>query len=98
MRLDLFLKTSRLCLRRAVAQELCEAGAVLVNDSPAKASRFVRIGDEITLRRRQRQLKLRIANLPVARQVARQDAAQLYEILSDIVIEPEKPSSSLLSS
>jgi ribosomal 50S subunit-recycling heat shock protein len=47
MRIDLFLKASRLCLRRSVAQELCDAGAVEVNGAPAKSSRAVRVGDEI---------------------------------------------------
>jgi ribosomal 50S subunit-recycling heat shock protein len=49
MRLDQFLRASRLVLRRTVAQELCEAGAVFVNGTPARSSRMVRLGDEITL-------------------------------------------------
>ncbi len=83
MRLDLFLKASRLCLRRAAAQELCDAGAVSVNDAPAKPSRVVRINDEITLRRRGQVLKFRVAMLPATRQLARSEASQLYEIISN---------------
>lgn len=83
MRLDLFLKASRLCLRRAVAQELCEAGAVLVNGIAAKSSRTVQAGDEITLRRRNRQLTVRVLRLPASRQTSRSDAPTLYEIISD---------------
>ena len=83
MRLDLFLKASRLCLRRTVAQELCDAGAVFVSDAPAKSSRVVRVGDEIILRRRGQVLKLRVAMLPATRQLARSEASQLYEIISN---------------
>ncbi|MFN2454935.1 MAG: S4 domain-containing protein [Pyrinomonadaceae bacterium] len=89
MRLDLFLKASRLCLRRTVAQELCDAGAVLVNGAPAKSSRAVRAGDEIELRRRHRRLKLRVSLLPSTRQVARGEASQLYEILTDETVSEE---------
>jgi ribosomal 50S subunit-recycling heat shock protein len=47
VRLDLFLKTSRLVKRRAVAQEMCDSGRVLVNGAPAKPSKEVRPGDAI---------------------------------------------------
>lgn len=81
MRLDLFLKASRLCLRRTVAQELCEAGAVLVNGAQAKSSRAIQAGDEITLRRRDRVLKVRVSSVPTTRQTSRNEASALYEIL-----------------
>ena len=45
MRLDKFLKVSRLIKRRTVANEACDAGRVLVNDKPAKASLNVKTGD-----------------------------------------------------
>jgi ribosomal 50S subunit-recycling heat shock protein len=83
MRIDLFLKASRLCPRRAVAQELCDAGAVEVNGTIAKSSRAVREGDEITLRRRHRLTRVRVLSIPVSKQVARHEASSLYEILSD---------------
>ena len=86
MRLDLFLKASRLVLRRTVAQEMCEAGAVLVNGAPAKSSRAVNVGDEIALRRRQRLLTVRVASVPQSKQTSRADAAHLYQILSDTEI------------
>ena len=89
MRLDLFLKTSRLCLRRTVAQELCDAGAVEVNGAPAKSSRDVRAGDEITLRRRRRVTMLRVLLIPATKQVARHDASSLYEVLSDKTLEED---------
>lgn len=83
MRLDLFLKASRLCLRRTVAQALCEAGRVSVGGVQAKSSRAVQVGDEITLRRGSRLLTVRVLSLPTTRQTARSDASSLYEILSD---------------
>jgi ribosomal 50S subunit-recycling heat shock protein len=86
MRLDLFLKSSRLVLRRTVAQALCDAGLVSVNGSPAKSSRALRVGDEVALRRRNHLLTLRVLALPATRQTSRSDAASLYEILSDTVV------------
>jgi ribosomal 50S subunit-recycling heat shock protein len=84
MRLDQYLRASRLVLRRTVAQELCEAGAVHVNGSPARSSRMVREGDELTIRRRERALTVRVLAVPETKQVSRAEAASLYEIISDI--------------
>ncbi len=89
MRLDLFLKASRLCPRRTVAQELCEAGAALVNNASAKSSRAVHVGDVITLRRRQRLLTVRVRALPAVRQPSRSEASTLYEILNDSQVSDE---------
>lgn len=83
MRLDLFLKASRLCLRRAVAQSLCEAGAVEVNGLRAKSAREVRAGDIVTLRRANRLLTIRVLTIPNNKQVSRADASSLYEIIED---------------
>ncbi len=82
MRLDQFLKASRLVLRRTVAQELCEAGVVLVNGIPARSSRAVRVGDEIALRRRNEILSVRVLSVPAIRQTSRTEASALYEIIS----------------
>ena len=83
MRLDLFLKASRLCQRRTVAQKLCEAGIVLVNSQPAKSAHTVKPGDEITIRRRDRITRVRILSLPATRQTSRKDASELVELLSE---------------
>jgi ribosomal 50S subunit-recycling heat shock protein len=83
MRLDQFLRASRLVLRRTVAQELCEAGAVAVNGVAARSSRAVRAGDEIILRRRERILTLRVLAVPDHKQISKQEAQTLYEILDD---------------
>lgn len=84
MRLDLFLKSSRLCLRRTVAQKMCDAGLVLVNGKVAKAATTVKAGDELSLRRRERITTISVLALPSARQTSRSDAASLYEIIDEI--------------
>jgi ribosomal 50S subunit-recycling heat shock protein len=89
MRLDLYLKSSRLVLRRTTAQALCDAGLVLVNGTPAKSSRTVHVRDEISLRRGNRLLTARVLALPATRQTARTDAHNLYEILSDTTLPSE---------
>ena len=89
MRLDLFLKASRLCPRRAVAQELCEGGAVSVNGMQAKPARTVHVGDEINLRRRNRLLTVRVIALPATRQTSRSESSTLYEITGDTPLETD---------
>ncbi|MBC7930153.1 MAG: RNA-binding S4 domain-containing protein, partial [Rubrivivax sp.] len=64
MRLDQYLRASRLVLRRTVAQELCDAGAVSVNGTPARSSRAVHPGDRIAIRRRERVLTVRVSSVP----------------------------------
>ena len=81
MRLDLFLKLSRLVIRRTVAAEICRAGAILVNDLPAKAGREIKVGDKLTLRRRGQKLSVRVALIPTGN-VSKAIAPTLYEILS----------------
>ena len=83
MRVDQFLRASRLVLRRTVAQDLCEAGAVEVNGVTALSSRVVRAGDEIKIRRRGRLLTVRVVSVPAVRQPSRTEAASLYEVLAD---------------
>ncbi len=80
MRLDLFLKHSRLVVRRTVAQQLCEAGAVTVNDLPAKSSREVRLGDKISIKQRGKLTTIRVLQIP-QKQISKAQAASLYEIL-----------------
>ena len=81
MRLDLFLKLSRLIIRRTQAAEVCKASAILVNDVAAKAGREIKVGDILTLRRRGQKLRVRIAILPTGN-VSKAVALSLYEILS----------------
>jgi ribosomal 50S subunit-recycling heat shock protein len=81
MRLDLFLKTSRLILRRSLAQEFCDAGAIRVNGAAAKSSKEVKPGDEIEIIRGNNRTKVRVLELPVKKQLAKNEAAGLYTIL-----------------
>lgn len=87
MRLDLFLKLSRLCPRRTLAQELCDAGFVLLNGRPAKSAHSVKAGDEIVIRRRNRETVLHVLEVPVTNNVARRDAGQLIEVVSERALE-----------
>jgi ribosomal 50S subunit-recycling heat shock protein len=83
VRLDIFLKISRLCPRRAVAQQLCDAGLVLLNGRRAKSAHVVKIGDEIALRRRECETVARVVSVPTSSNVSRRDARQLIEVVSE---------------
>ena len=83
MRLDLFLKLSRLCLRRTLAQTLCDAGLVVVSGRVGKSSHAVKPGDELVIRNKNRRLTVRVIKLPTTRSVSKVEAAGLYETLKD---------------
>jgi len=87
MRLDLFLKASRLCSRRTVAQKFCEAGRVSINGGSAKSSHSVKPGDEIAIRSRDKLTNIRVLSLPTTRQTSRNDSRTLYEVLSEESLE-----------
>jgi ribosomal 50S subunit-recycling heat shock protein len=87
VRLDLFLKASRLCSRRTVAQNICEAGRISVNGKAGKSSHAVKAGDEITITRRDRITTVRVMALPTTRQTSRKEATTLYELLSEEPVE-----------
>ena len=87
MRLDLFLKASRLILRRSLAQEFCDAGLVRVNGLKAKSSREVKTGDEIEIKKQNRLLSVRVLQIPASKQVSRAEAPNLYEILAEETLE-----------
>lgn len=89
MRLDLFLKSSRLILRRSLAQKFCDAGLVKINDLAAKSSREVKTGDEIEIKRGNRLTKIKVLAVPEKKQISKQDAPNLYRILYEKVIEDE---------
>jgi len=79
MRLDKYLKVSRLIKRRTVANEACDAGKVLVNDKPARASYEVKVDDIITLTLGARQLRAQVVSIQET--VAKNDASMLYKIV-----------------
>lgn len=77
MRLDKYLKVSRLIKRRTVANEACDAGRVLVNGKVAKASYDVKEGDELSLKFGERTLTVRV--LQVLETVRKDDASAMYQ-------------------
>ena len=79
MRLDKYLKVSRIIKRRTGANDACDAAHVTVNDKPAKASYDVKEGDVICVSFGQRTLKVRV--LDVREHAAKADASSLYEVI-----------------
>lgn len=79
MRLDKFLKVSRLIKRRTVANEACDAGRVMVNGKPAKASVNVKVGDEIEIMFGQKAVKVRVLN--VQDTTKKEEAKDLFEYI-----------------
>ena len=79
MRLDKYLKVSRLIKRRTVANEACDAGRVLVNDKVAKASVNVKTGDVIEIQFGSKSVKVEV--LDVQETVRKDDAKELYRYL-----------------
>ena len=80
MRLDKFLKVSRLIKRRTVANEACDAGRVMVNGKPAKASVNVKVGDEIEILFGQKSVKVRV--LDIVGTTKTDEAKDLFEYIS----------------
>lgn len=81
MRLDKYLKVSRLIKRRTLAKEVAEADRILVNDKLAKPSKELKIGDIITIEFGNKIVKVRVASLEATTKKA--DALTLYEFISE---------------
>ncbi len=79
MRLDKYLKVSRIIKRRTVANEACDAGRVIVNGKPTRASYDVKIGDKIEITFGTREFKAEVVS--VAETVKKDDAAAMYKII-----------------
>ena len=79
MRLDKFLKVSRLIKRRTVANEACDAGRVLINERPAKASAQVKAGDVLEIQFGSKAVKVEVLN--VQETVRKEEAQELYQYL-----------------
>ena len=79
MRLDKFLKVSRLIKRRTIANEACDAGRVTVNDRPAKASVNVKPGDIIEIQFGNKPVRVEV--LSIQESVHKEDAAEMYRYL-----------------
>ncbi len=79
MRLDKYLKVSRLIKRRTVAKEVCDSGKVSVNDRIAKSSTDVKTGDIIQIIFGDKIIKVEI--LDISENVRKENAKDLYKIL-----------------
>ena len=79
MRLDKYLKVSRLIKRRTVANEACDAGRVLINDKPAKASAQVKEGDTIEIQFGSRNVRVEVVD--VRETVRKEEAENMYRYL-----------------
>lgn len=80
MRIDKYLKVSRLIKRRAVANEACDQGRITVNGRVVKASYDVKEGDVMEIKLGERVIKVRVVN--VAEHVLKNDASSLYEVIN----------------
>lgn len=80
MRLDKYLKVSRLIKRRTVANEACDAEKIMVNGKIARASYDVKVDDVIEMNMGQKVLKVRVTK--VTEYVTKETAADLYQVLS----------------
>lgn len=81
MRLDKFLKVSRLIKRRTVAKEVCDAGKVSINGRPAKAGTEVQVGDILAIQFGDKTLTVRIEDIQTT--VRANEAANLYTTLKN---------------
>ncbi|MBR5552329.1 MAG: RNA-binding S4 domain-containing protein [Clostridia bacterium] len=79
MRLDKYLKVSRIIKRRTVANDACDNALVTVNDRPAKASYDVKVGDILSITFGERTVKVRV--LEVNEHALKKDAALMYEAI-----------------
>ncbi len=79
MRLDKYLKVSRLIKRRTVANEACDAGRVSVNDKVVKASYDVKVGDKISIRFGDKSVEAEV--LSIAETVRKEEAKEMFRYL-----------------
>ena len=81
MRIDKYLKVSRLIKRRTLAKEVAENERIYINDKPAKPSKEVKIGDIITIEFGNKIVKVRVVSLENV--TKKEDATTLYEFISE---------------
>lgn len=88
MRLDKFLKVSRLIKRRTLAKEVADQGRIKINGFESKASSNVKIGDTLTIRFGQKLVTVQIDSIQETSK--KDEATQLYSILAEEKITPEE--------
>ncbi|SFB31774.1 Ribosomal 50S subunit-recycling heat shock protein, contains S4 domain [Lentibacillus halodurans] len=81
LRLDKFLKNSRLIKRRTLAKEVAGQGRITINGNPAKASTVLSIGDELVIRFGQKIVTIEVIALKEA--VKKDEAQNLYKVISE---------------
>jgi ribosomal 50S subunit-recycling heat shock protein len=87
MRLDKYLKVSRLIKRRTLAKEIVDQGRILVNGTQAKASSNVKVGDELSVRFGQKVMRVKVERLLDT--TKKEDASSLYSVISEERIKEE---------
>lgn len=89
MRLDKYLKVSRLIKRRTLAKEVADQGRITINSKVAKASSSVKAGDELAIRFGQKIVTARVEELRDT--VKKEDAAKMFTILKEERLEKVEP-------
>lgn len=79
MRIDKYLKNSRLIKRRTIAKEACDQGRILINDKPAKPGSIVSVNDIISMDFSSRIIKVKVLDLK--EHVTKDDAKEMYEVI-----------------
>ncbi|VEF49989.1 heat shock protein 15 [Bacillus freudenreichii] len=87
MRLDKFLKVSRLIKRRPLAKEVADKGRISINGQQAKASSNVKVGDELSIRFGQKIVTVKVEELQDS--TKKEDAANMYRLLKEERVEEE---------
>ena len=82
MRLDKFLKVSRIIKRRTVANEVCDMARVFVNSYPSKPAKQLKVGDIITIEYKVKTLVVKVLKIPTGN-VSVNEADSLYEVISE---------------
>jgi len=88
MRLDKYLKVSRLVKRRTLAKEVADKGRIEVNGKTAKSSSVVKVGDELTLFYGNKTVKVRVTDIKDS--TKKQDAQLMYDLISEERVERPK--------
>lgn len=89
MRLDKFLKVSRLIKRRTLAKEVADQGRISINGLPAKASSVVKINDELTVRFGQKIVTVKVNELKET--TKKEDAPSMYTVVKEEKVQTEQP-------
>ncbi len=87
MRIDKWLKVSRILKRRTISQELAKNERVEINGKPAKPSKEVHVGDEVSVRFGSRKLTVRVNSVEDVKR--KQEAAEMYDVLREEYVEAQ---------